>query len=185
MRKIIRRYPRRVPVRLGLKRQKQTKEKCVVHGNIKVFEISPSGKKFLVKCASNLILDDTLDWFVRCTYNTGYAGWLKIKHCAVGDDNTAVTASDETLGNEIYRTPYVLRTDSSPGSVTYDFYISGSDITTELDIKEIGIYADTSEDWAGGAGKDTGRLLTHALLSYTKATTVEMLIQYTITFAND
>lgn len=101
---------------------------------------------------------------------------VRIKHCAIGTDNTAATASDETLGTEVFRVPYAAYRNSSNGTVVHDFYIGDTEYVG--DIEEIGIFAgDYSFDWNVGAGKDTGELISRALWDYTKNGSEQLVIQ--------
>jgi hypothetical protein len=125
----------------------------------------------------NLIMDWTLNTLIKalmgeCPIDAG----AQIMHFAIGTDNTAPTASDETLGTEVYRVPVAARTNTSNGVVTHEFYLLATDYSGS--IEEMGIFGgEDSEDWEAGAGKDTGHLLARALWSYTKSSSEQIVVQ--------
>ena len=103
----------------------------------------------------------------------GIAPNMWIKYLALGDDNTAVAATNTILNNEVFRTNYVSQVYSATGIVTTEFYVTDSDATGE-DIQEIGIYAGNTAT----STVDTGNLISHVLWNYgTKSSGIELLIR--------
>jgi len=97
----------------------------------------------------------------------------KIKHIAIGDDNTAPVVTDTTLGNEVFRVALTDEDVSVTAQYTTVFYLAPDEAIGA--IEELGWFAGTgSNDWGGGAGKDTGTLIARVLYSHTK-TSVESI----------
>lgn len=84
--------------------------------------------------------------------DTTYSG--EVTHGALGDDNTAVNASDTTLVNEVARKPYAVRSRTN-AQVSLDFYYSKSD--TDGTYEEFGLFID------GTATADSGQLFNRVL----------------------
>lgn len=103
--------------------------------------------------------------------------YYEIKYLAIGDDNTAVTASDITLGNEVHRSYYVLRERSSQKIITTEFYITDSEFNGT--IEELGIFCGNE----ASDTTDSGNLLSHVLWSYSKSSSEELLVQYVLTIS--
>lgn len=117
---------------------------------------------------NNLIMNDTLDTLINIYANTSPD--LELKYLAIGDGNTAVSGSDETLDNEVFRTAYDTRTKTNTGEITSVFYILDSDYSGS--IEEIGIFGGST----AGAGADSGTLIARVLWSYTKSASEELYI---------
>ena len=101
----------------------------------------------------------------------------KIKHIAIGDDNTAPAVTDTTLGNEVFRVAITDEDVSVTAQYTSIFYLPPNEPVglLPLGIEELGWFAGTgSNDWGGGAGKDTGTLIARVLWPHTK-TAVESI----------
>ena len=97
----------------------------------------------------------------------------KIKHIAIGDDNTAPAVTDTTLGNEVFRVPLTDEDVSVTAQYTTVFYLAPDEAIGA--IEELGWFAGTgSNDWGAGAGKDTGTLIARVLWAHTK-TAVESI----------
>ena len=147
-----------------------------IFGTYKFFSIDKKTKyKKMIGFRKNIItntcLNNTALSFIG-TYPTDNI----IKYCAVGTDNTAVAATDTTLGAEVHRSPYVARSNPTNGVVTIDFYITDTGVTT---IEEVGIFGgNTASQYS-----DTGVLISHVLWDYDKSSSEELLIQYTITIS--
>jgi hypothetical protein len=152
------------------------KESIHIDGVYKFHSIT-NGIKKQIDEKHNTIMTDVFYRIVRAFLGYSFNAYYYISYCAIGSDNTAVTASDTTLGAEEFRTPYVAITNPTTSSVDVTFYIT----TTEFSgtIEEIGIFGGgTATDTA-----DTGNLISHALWSYSKSVTEELLIEYTITLS--
>jgi hypothetical protein len=129
-------------------------------------EIRESGILTFKKRLNNLIMNTILDEEVQIYQ--GVAPDLEIMHCAVGDDDGTsypLSADNYKLGNEVYRVPVEAGpTKIDTGYLTTEFVITKSEANGET-IKEIGIYVSTaSEDWAAGAGADTGKLMSRVYM---------------------
>lgn len=145
-------------------------------GTYKFFSIDKKTRhKKIVGFRKNIITNACLNNTALSFIGT-YSVSNIIKYCAVGTDNTAVAATDKTLGTEVHRSPYVARANPSSGVVTIDFYITDAGVTT---IEEVGIFGgNTASQYA-----DTGVLISHVLWDYDKSASEELLIQYTITIS--
>jgi hypothetical protein len=148
------------------------KEKKLHTGIFRIFEkkIYKDNKFRQIDEIHNLITNICLESEAKIFM--GIAPNLWIKYMAIGDDNTAVAATDTTLGSEVFRTAYVSQAYSATGIVTSEFYITDTDANGE-DIQELGIFAGNTAT----ATADTGRLISHVLWNYgTKASGIELLI---------
>jgi len=102
---------------------------------------------------------------------------MLISHALLGDDDTAVAEGDTTLGNETYRNAIASKTNSSNIAYATAYYNQTECVGT---YKEAGIVCDGS-DWAGGAGKDTGILLSHVNIDVTKSNVQKLTIDWVLT----
>lgn len=149
------------------------KDKLKVVGKYEIFE---NGKK--IKEFNNLITNILLDEMVKILAN--YTANIDIKFLAVGTDNTAVAADDIILGTEFARTKYISKSVTSPptyGEIVADFYLSAGEGNTT--IEELGIFAGNTAT----ENADSGNLISHVLWNYTKTSSVELLIRYTVTLS--
>ena len=95
----------------------------------------------------------------------------KIKHIAIGDDNTAPAVTDTTLGNEVFRVALTDEDVSVTAQYTTIFYLAPDEAVGA--IEELGWFAGTgSNDWPGGI--NTGTLIARVLWEHTK-TAVESI----------
>jgi len=148
------------------------KEKKLHTGIFRIFEknIFKDNKFRQIDEIHNLITNICLESEAKIFMNVSPN--LAIKYLAIGDDNTAVAATDTTLTNEVFRTSFVSQLYTTTGIVTTEFYITDSDANGE-DIQELGIFAGNTAT----AIADTGRLISHVLWSYgTKSSGIELLI---------
>lgn len=104
-----------------------------------------------------------------------FASHYSIKYLAIGDDDTAAAASDTVLGNEVLRTRYVSRANTSSKVAAGDFYITATDYAG--DIEELGIFGGTTATDTA----DSGGMFSHVNWSYTKSSAEELLIEYEVT----
>jgi len=142
-----------------------------------IWTIDPVSKERRFRAnKKNLIMDRTFTYDIGYLFGSSSINQGQIYHLAIGDDNTAPTSTDSTLGNEVYRVPVTSQVRTGVGELTSEFYITNTEFSG--DIEELGIYAGlTSEDWNGGTGADTGILLARVLYSDTKGSNEELLIQ--------
>jgi len=131
------------------------------------------------KITEQVVLKNTITNLLFNLYRDALAGdWgnildAKIKHIAIGDDNTAPAVADTTLGNEVFRVAITDEDVSVTAQYTSIFYLAPDEAIGA--IKELGWFAGTgSLDWGGGAGKDTGTLIARVLYEHTK-TAVESI----------
>jgi hypothetical protein len=126
-------------------------------------EVKDHGIVILKKRIQNLIMNTVLDEEIEIYL--GNAPDLEIMHCAIGDDQTGLDVDNTELGNEVYR----VSVESGPtkietGYITTEFVITKNEANGET-IKEIGIFVGSdSDDWGGGAGKDTGKLMSRVYM---------------------
>lgn len=152
-------------------------------GFFKVFSINPKTNIIkLLLSKENLIMTRFFNYDSLPIVGTNTADDVKFKHCGIGDDNTAPTSTDTTLGNEVYRVALAYQVTDGAGEAISEFYITDTEFSG--DIEELGIFSgNSSDDWNAGAGADTGELLAHILWSHTKTTSEEILIQRTDTYS--
>lgn len=152
-------------------------------GIIRIWSINiETGEKKLKFEKQNLIMNTTFNYDMKYLEGINISSSGKIMHLAIGDNNTAPTATDTALGNETYRVPVVLQTETGTGELTTEFYITATEFTGT--IEELGIYGgNSSQDWNAGVGVDTGNLLARVLYSDTKTSNEELLIQRVDTFS--
>lgn len=98
----------------------------------------------------------------------------RVNYVALGTDGTAPANGDTTLGAEDYRNAVASATNSNNIA-----YISGFFSATECNgtYAEAGLFAD------GGAGADTGILVSHVAISVTKSATETLTIDWTLTIS--
>jgi len=128
-----------------------------------------------------VVLKNTITNLLFNLYRDALAGdWgnildAKIKHIAIGTDNTLPAVTDTTLGVEVYRVPLTDEDVTVTAQYTTVFYLAPDEPAAGAAIKELGWFAGTgSLDWGGGAGADTGTLIARVLWTHTK-TTVESI----------
>lgn len=141
-----------------------------------------TGEKQLRLDKENLIMSSTFNYDMKYLQGVNASNDARIMHLAIGDDNTAPTATDTALINETYRVPFVSMTETGTGELTTEFYITATEFTGT--IEELGVFGGLySYDWNSGSGADTGELLARVLYSDTKASNEELLIQRVDTFS--
>lgn len=152
-------------------------------GIMRIWKINlDTGEKQLTLDKQNLIMNTTFNYDMKYLRNVNASIDGKIMHLAIGDDNTPPTSTDSQLGNETYRVPLVLQTETGTGELTTEFYITATEFTGT--IEELGIYGGIySYDYDGGSGLNTGNLLARVLYSDTKGSNEELLIQRVDTFS--
>lgn len=151
-------------------------DKPKILGTYAFYSIDKNTKEKTLICKKKNIITSTCLNNTALSFIGTYPTDNIVKYCAVGTDNTAVTASDTTLGTEIHRSYYVARSNPSNGVVTVEFYITESSVTT---IEEVGIFGGNSAT----SSANTGVLISHVLWDYDKSASEELLIQYTITIS--
>jgi len=131
------------------------------------------------KITEQVTLKNTITNLLFNLYRDALAGdWgnildAKIKHIAIGDGTTAPAVTDTTLDNEVFRVALTDEDATITAQYTTVFYLAPDEAVGA--IEELGWYAGTgSNDWGGGAGKDTGTLIARVLWSHTK-TAVESI----------
>jgi hypothetical protein len=158
------------------KSRNKAKESINIDGVYKFHSIK-NGIRKQIDEKHNTIMTDVFYRLGRAFLGYAFNVYYNIAYCAIGSDNTAITTSDTTLGAEEFRTPYVVISNPSSTTMNATFYITTTDYSGS--IEEIGIFC-------GGdatSSADTGNLLSHALWSYSKSVTEELLIEYVITLS--
>jgi len=131
------------------------------------FEIIVNGKKPII--LHNLITNNALDEMAEILQ--GIAADAQIKYVAVGDDDTAVTGSETTLGNETFRTAVAAQNKTAVGKIVTEFTILN--IEAVGTIEEIGIFGGST----ASAAADSGLLIARVLWSKTKTADEEINIR--------
>lgn len=147
------------------------KDNLKIVGKYEIFENGRKIKEFN-NLITNILLDDMIGILAATPPN------LDIRYIGLGTDNTAVAATDTLLGVEYSRSKYVSRGLTPPptyGQIITDFYITASEGNT--DIEELGVFCGN----LATSVANTGKLISHVLWSYTKTSSVELLIRYTVT----
>jgi len=97
---------------------------------------------------------------------------MRINYVALGSDATAPVASDATLGTETYRNTVASETNSD--NIAYISAFFGQTEVTGT-FAEAGLFSD------GGAGADSGILVSHVAISETKSAVETLTIDWQIT----
>jgi len=122
---------------------------------------------------NNLIMDTVLNKMAETL--RGVAPDIQIKYLAVGTDNTPVTASDTTLGTEVFRTAVTTSETTGNGIVQHSFVIFDNEAVANL--KEMGVFGGA----AATGSADTGTLISRILFDEDKTSDEELNILYTNT----
>ena len=98
----------------------------------------------------------------------------RVNYVALGTGTTAPANSDTQLETEVFRNTVASQTNNNNIA-----YITGFIAATEDDgtYRECGLFAD------GGAGADTGVLVSHVAINVTKSNTETLTIDWTITIS--
>lgn len=100
---------------------------------------------------------------------------IKIKYVAVGTDSTAASASDTTLGAEVFRKIMTSTADgASDGEATFTLSLSPQDAVGEA-IAEVGWFAGAD----ASATADTGVLVARVLYSHSKTANESINLVFT------
>ena len=131
----------------------------------------------------NLIMNLAFDELIKAFYsNTN----LTYRYIAIGEDNGTIlplAATNTALGDEVYRIPVVSKLRTGTGELTSratltadepNYLLIGSGDIGDVNIEEIGLFAGNALPWDGGAGKDTGLLVSRILWRYSKESTEEI-----------
>lgn len=153
------------------------KEKINCNGKIQIVKKNIKTNKIKKITIFNRITDIALDEMIRIY--SGVCVNMVAAYIAFGDDDTAVSDSDTTLKNEVFRIPVISKLKSGTGQYTtrgilLDTEPSFSPYFGEIEIKEIGFFVGTSaQEWNDGSGKDTGLLLSRIVLTGTDGDKVD------------
>jgi len=99
---------------------------------------------------------------------------MVINYVALGSDGTSPAAGDTTLGTEVYRNTVASETNANNVAYITGFFDATETTGTYL---EAGLFSD------GGAGADTGVLVSHVNINVTKSNTETLTIDWTITIS--
>jgi hypothetical protein len=159
------------------KTNKSFTEKIGQKGIYNFFSINPKTKeKTHLATINNLITNLALDNWANAL--RGYHTYSNtIFYLAIGNDNSAVSASDTQLGNELYRVPVVSYNVSVTKQCVTDFFITDQGFVGQ--IEEVGIFTNDTAT----ATANTGDMLSRVLWSHNKTNSEEILIQRTDIFS--
>lgn len=149
---------------------------CKLEGLYRMYSIKDYVKKQVGE-EHNLIMDACLNQVGKGFIGYSVFSDYGFQYLAIGDDNTPPGSADDTLGNELFRTPFVTTANPSEKIVTADFYITDTDFSG--DIEEMGLFG-------GGdatSSADSGNLISSVLWSYTKSSSEELVIEYELTIS--
>lgn len=119
-------------------------------------------KKIIVNTITNLALNEIIKVVA------GESTDMEINELAIGTGTNAPAATDTQLQTEVYRTSKTDQNSTDTGQYTTEFVLNGTEYAGA--INEVGIFAGADAlVWGGGAGKDTGLLLSRVLWSTTLA----------------
>jgi len=144
-------------------------EKIGWHGQFKILTKNKITGEIKEETKFNRVMNEVLDQLSKVLQ--GDTPDLEIQYLALGTGNTAITDSDTTLDNEIFRTPYTLRSVTGLGILEHTFIVLDTEAVGS--IKEIGIFGGSTAT----ASADTGTLISRIL--WTKEKTNAEEIQFT------
>jgi|TARA_Y100000296_G_C5179952_1_gene263284 hypothetical protein len=101
---------------------------------------------------------------------------IEINYVALGDDNTAENIADTALGNEVFRKQFSSRTHTDNIAYVTAFYTTGD---TDGTYEEHGLFIN------GGAGADSGSIISRLLLGGLVKSAIETLTIDTAITIND
>ena len=123
----------------------------------------------------NLVVDAGLDLIADALNGNRVVADSAISYLALGDDNSAVSAGDLSLGNERFRKRVTKQSDAGTGAL--DTVTTVTPDEANFDIEEIG--------WFGGSATATpnsGTMIARVLFSQTKTAGESLQITRTDTF---
>lgn len=130
------------------------------------------------------IIENQITKYARdeiCKPLYGTAADIEIGYIAFGDGTTTPTEDDQTLSNEVYRVNETSLGKYDFGQVLSEFVLTGLEYTAVQPsgvINEIGIFGGSSAAaYGGGAGIDTGLLISRVSWTYTLASDESIFIQ--------
>ena len=150
--------------------------KWIFESNVKVTAFDLAGDILDVREFKNLLTTVGFNMMRDGLYGPGGAQDLEIKYMAVGDDNTAPTIADTTLGNETFRKARTSQSKPADAQQRYVQYIAPGEAVGV--IEEFGWFAGA----AAGAGADSGIMVSRVLYSRTKTALESLQIERTDTF---
>jgi hypothetical protein len=123
----------------------------------------------------NIVVDSGLNFLAKILCNTAEESSKYVTHFAIGDDNTAATAGDTALGNEVFRKAVSSRLDDD----------SVANISTFIGASEANV---TWEEWGhfidGTSDADSGTMLSHHIQQQSKSAPNTVTVDSTFTFAD-
>ncbi len=150
--------------------------KWIFESNVKVTAFDLKGNITDVQRFKNLLTTVGFNMMRDGLYGPGGAQDLEIKYMAIGDDNTAPTIADTTLGNETFRKARTSQSKPADAQQRYVQYIAPAEAAGV--IEEFGWFAGP----AAGAGADSGIMVSRTLYSRTKTALESLQIERTDTF---
>lgn len=123
----------------------------------------------------NLITDLLFNLYRDALAGDVTADEFEIKYMALGDDNTAPTTGDTTLGNETFRKALTSSSKPATGQYKTIFYVTPDEAIGN--IEEIGWFTGP----LAGAGADSGTMIARVLWSHTKTALHSLQIERTDT----
>ena len=150
--------------------------KWTLKSNVKVTAFDINGNIIDIKEFPNLITNVGLNMMRDGLYGPGGAQDLEIKVFGIGDDNTAPTVADTTLGNETFRKARTSQSKPGTGQQTYVQYIDPTEAIGV--IEEFGWFAGV----AATAAANSGIMVSRVLYSRIKTDLESLQIERTDTF---
>ena len=116
---------------------------------------------------------------------------IELKYLAVGDSSAAIADTQTELDNEIFRVPVLTKIRTGTGVLQSTSILLASEpdyapYSGVMTLREIGFFCGSAAlNWDGGAGKDTGLMMSRILISPSegKLATEEFQFVRTDTFA--
>jgi len=129
-------------------------DKCSWSGLFKIKILNKDGT-VQEETIKNMIMDSVINELARTL--EGESVDLEIKYLALGTDDTAVSADQTGLGNEIFRVPRTDIDNVDTGEIETQFILRYNEANQH--IKEIGIFVGTTATATPESGKMLSRIL--------------------------
>lgn len=124
-----------------------------------------------IQVIRNRITNVALTEMIKAVYDNPD---MVLKHVAIGTSSKKLEDDDTTLDNEVFRVPFIQWSPLGYGQAQALSIMEGDEpdyapYNGVVSIREIGFFAgSTSLDWGGGAGKNTGLMISRILVTKNK-----------------